>query len=96
MSSLTVRNNWEKYEWKFEDKSIDPRDVEEVIDVNGIVYPCRTKEVYNTVYDHGKTYQETTTDLLVEARLVGGIEVELSLYTTPQIRNAIIDVVLKG
>lgn len=96
MSALTVRNNWENYEWQFEGERISPKDVEEVVDVNGIVYPCHAKEVYNTVYDHGRTYPETTVDLFVTAQLLGGVEVSLSLYNTPQIRNSIVDVVMKG
>lgn len=92
---LTVRNNWETFEWYFDGERVDVFDIEEVMFKGGIFHKVYRVWVSHRVNDMGTTYTTNTVDLEIEVEVLG-VPTRISLYSNKQIRNKIVDVVMKG
>lgn len=93
--ALTVRNNWENFEWSFDGERVDAFNVAEVMFKGGIFHDVYQDVVSRKVSDMGHTYTNKTVDLVIEVDVLG-VPTRISLYDNKRIRDKIVDVVMKG
>lgn len=74
-TKLRMENDWEHYKWYYGDKRI--KELYGVV-INGDYFRVVKNKVYNTVYDHGHTYNVTTYTFNIIAEIVS-IPVEIDI-----------------
>lgn len=66
MRRLTIKNNWESYEYYAEGVKINPKDIQFIYDINGNKYSVKHKGETKSYNDMGHTYSADRIILCVE------------------------------
>lgn len=81
LHEIYVENNWEHYVWKADNRIL--KNIKKVM-IDETIIDVEQVNIYNTVYDHGHTYDVKTKDYNLLLTTNFGLKVKVSMYDLMQ------------